>query len=67
MGANIITVGLSQNSEEEDVRSNGMRFGAFNRNASISEEDRITDDMINELKTVYADSIDAACVKRKTR
>jgi putative ABC transport system permease protein len=45
MGANNITVGLSQKSEEEEVRSNGMKFGAGTRNASITEDDRITDEM----------------------
>lgn len=62
MGANNITVGLSKSSEEEEVRSNGMRFGAGNRNASISEEDRITDDMLSKLKETYPDMIDAVAI-----
>lgn len=62
MGANNITVGLLQKSEEEEVRSNGMRFGAGNRNAQISEEDRITDDMLEELQSTYSEEIDAIAI-----
>lgn len=50
MGANNITVGLSAKSEEEEVRVDGMRFGAGNRNASITEDDRITDAMLQKMK-----------------
>ncbi|MDO4165935.1 MAG: ABC transporter permease [Eubacteriales bacterium] len=59
MGANNVTVGLKQTTEEETVKANGMRFGTSGRNASIEEEDRITDEMIGELKQEYSDQIDA--------
>lgn len=59
MGANNITVGLQQQSEEGETRSNGMKFGASNRQISMEEEDRITDDMINALKTEYSTEVDS--------
>ncbi len=62
MGANNVTVGLSRKSSEEEVRSNGMRFGADNRNASIDEDDMLTDEMLEDLKTQYAEQIDAIAI-----
>lgn len=62
MGANNITVGLKQSSEETEVRSNGMKFGGSNKTVSTDEEDLITDDMIKKLKKQYADKIDAIAI-----
>ena len=62
MGANNITVGIKQKTENEEVRENGMRFGTSGRSASIEEEDRITDAMLEELKEKFADRIDAVAV-----
>lgn len=59
MGANNVTVGIQQNSEEEVVKANGMRFGTSGRNMSIEEDDRITDAMIAELRVEYSEEIDA--------
>ncbi len=59
MGANNITVGIQQNSEEEVVKANGMRFGTSGRSVSIKEEDRITDEMIQKLRKEYPKEIDA--------
>ncbi|MDE6851340.1 MAG: ABC transporter permease [Lachnospiraceae bacterium] len=59
MGANNVTVGIQQNAEEEVVKANGMRFGTSGRNLSIEEEDRITDEMIAELREEYSEEIDA--------
>ncbi|MCR5691184.1 MAG: ABC transporter permease [Eubacterium sp.] len=59
MGANNITVGVKQQSEEEETRSNGMKFGASNRQVSLEEEDRITDEMLEALEKNFASSIDA--------
>lgn len=53
MGANNVTVGLSAKSDEEEVRADGMRFGASGRNVSVTEEDRITDRMISKLKKTF--------------
>lgn len=58
MGANNITVGIKQTSEESEVRSNGMKFGTSNKTVTTDEDDLITDEMIDELKTTYASEID---------
>lgn len=58
MGANNITVGIKQTSEESEVRSNGMKFGTSNKTVTADEDDLITDDMIDELKTTYSSEID---------
>ena len=62
MGANNITVGLSAKSEEEEVRADGMRFGAGNRNASITEDDRITDTMLRKMKKTFQSQISAVAI-----
>ena len=59
MGANNITVGLKKQSDEEETRSNGMKFGASNRQISLEEDDRITDDMITALKKKFSTSVDS--------
>ncbi len=59
MGANNVTVGLQQQSEEEETRSNGMKFGASRRPMSIDEEDRITDEMIASVKKQYSTEVDS--------
>lgn len=62
MGANNITVGLSAKSEEEEVRADGMRFGAGNRNVSITEDDRITDAMLQKMKKTFQNRISAVAI-----
>ena len=62
MGANNVTVGLSVKSDEEEVRADGMRFGASGRNVSVTEEDRITDRMISKLKKTFKNQIAAVAV-----
>lgn len=62
MGANNITVGIKQTSEEAEVRQNGMRFGTSNRGVTAEEKDLITDDMITELKGRFTDRIDAVSI-----
>ena len=59
MGANNITVGVKQSSEQEQVSANGMRFGASGKSADLEEDDRITDEMIEGLQKQYSDQIDA--------
>lgn len=59
MGANNVTVGLQEQSEEEETRSNGMKFGTSNRAIAMDEEDRITDEMIETVKTQYPTEIDS--------
>lgn len=62
MGANNITVGVKQSSEEEETRSGGMRFGAAGRNSSLEEEDLISEEMLEELKKSYPDKIEAVAI-----
>ncbi len=62
MGANNITVGLKQTSSTTETRSNGLKFGAANRNSSVEKEDLITDDMLSELKNEFSDKIDAIAI-----
>lgn len=59
MGANNITVGLQKQSEEEETRRNGMKFGVSRRQAELGEEDRITDEMIEDVKREYSAEIGA--------
>lgn len=62
MGANNVTVGVKQKSTESETKSNGMKFGAISRNSSIEEEDRISDNMMDEFLLQYRDSIDSVSV-----
>lgn len=59
MGANNITVGLKKQSEEEETRNNGMRFGISGRQISLEEKDRITDEMLEEIKAKYSTEVDS--------
>lgn len=59
MGANNITVGVKQSSEQEQVSANGMRFGTSGKSADLEEDDRITDEMIEGLQKQYSNQIDA--------
>lgn len=63
MGANNITLGLKKQSDEEETRRNGMKFGASNRQISMEEEDRITDDIIQDLKKQYSTSVDTVSLE----
>ncbi|MEE3467245.1 MAG: ABC transporter permease [Eubacterium sp.] len=57
MGANNITVGVRRQSEKQETRENGMRFGKSNRSVSLDEEDRITDEMLDELQKKFPTQI----------
>ncbi|MBE5870863.1 MAG: FtsX-like permease family protein [Lachnospiraceae bacterium] len=56
MGAKNLTVGVKQKSNSGESNANGMNFGAGFRR-SISPEDYITDEMIDELKKSYGEQI----------
>ena len=56
MGANNLTVGLKRKSTTEEVTSNGMRFGAGGQR-SISDEEYMTEEMLEELTSTYGDKI----------
>lgn len=59
MGANNITVGLQQKSSTEEVTDSGMRFEGGPRRTTITEEDLISDDMLDELLAKYQGNISA--------
>lgn len=58
MGANNITVGLKQKSTEDEVTESGAKFEGGKRGRSISDEDLITDEMLEELAETYSEQID---------
>lgn len=62
MGANNVTVGLKERSEDSTSTHNGMNFGSSNKTASMEESDLITDDMINALKSQMKAQIDAVAI-----
>lgn len=62
MGANNVTVGLKERSEENTTSRSGLNFGSSNKSASMEEEDLITDEMINTMKTQMKDKIDAIAI-----
>ena len=58
IGANNITISVSRiQNEQEDTSSTGRNFGMFNRNASMSAEDYLTDEMIAEFQTKFSDDL----------
>lgn len=59
MGANNVTVGIKQRSEQSTTSRSGLNFGSSNKSVSMEEEYLITDDMINSLKSEMKDKIDA--------
>lgn len=62
MGANNVTVGLKQRSEDSTTSRSGLNFGSSNKSTSMEEEDLITDNMINALKSQMNDKIDAVAI-----
>lgn len=62
MGANNITVGLQERSEDSTTTRSGLNFGSSNKTASMEEEDLITDDMINALKSQMKNQVDAVAI-----
>lgn len=63
MGANNVTVGLQKQSEEEETRSNGMKFGASNRAVSMDEGDRITDAMLESVQKQFPAEVDSISIE----
>ena len=58
IGANNITVSVSRvENEEEDRTSTGRDFGTFSRNASMGDEDYMTDEMVAAFREEFSDSI----------
>lgn len=63
MGANNVTVGLQQQSEEGETRSNGLKFGASNREITMEEDDRITDEMIETVEKEFSTQVDSISIE----
>ena len=57
MGVNNITLGVSQKSTEDTVTSDGRVFAGISRGSEISDEDYITDEMLNAMEADFADSV----------
>jgi len=62
MGANNITVYITEKTVETDEREDGTVFGTVKRNVNITEDDYITDDMIFDLLDEYPDEVKAVSV-----
>ena len=57
MGANNITVGVSQKSSSQSTTESGMTFSMGPRFTKMTDDDYVTDDMLADLEERYADSI----------
>jgi len=57
MGANNVTIGVSQKSTSEETTASGMTFSMGPRFTQMSDDDYITDEMLDDLKARYEDSI----------
>lgn len=58
MGANNVTVGLQQKSTTTEVIGSGMTFSFGPRMTKMQEKDYVTEEMLSDLKTRYAHSIE---------
>jgi putative ABC transport system permease protein len=57
MGVNNITLGLQQKSSESEETRDGRVFGGFSRGSNMSDEDYITDEMLELLQEDFAEEI----------
>lgn len=58
IGANNITISVSRKQDDSsDTTFDGRDFGSFSRNAAMGDEDYLSDEMIHDFQTEYADSI----------
>lgn len=57
MGANNVTIGVSQKSTTEETTASGMTFSAGPRFTQMSEDDYISEEMLDDLQERYTDSI----------
>lgn len=59
MGVNNITVGVQQKSSSRETTESGMTFHVGPRRQTMTKEDYITDEMMEQLKEEYPDEIEA--------
>lgn len=57
MGANNVTIGVSQKSTTEETTASGMTFSMGPRFTQMSEDDYISEEMLDDLQERYTDSI----------
>ena len=57
MGANNVTIGVSQKSTTEETTASGMTFFMGPRFTQMSEDDYISEEMLDDLQERYTDSI----------
>lgn len=57
MGANNVTIGVSQKSTTEETTASGMTFSMRPRFTQMSEDDYISEEMLDDLQERYTDSI----------
>ena len=57
MGANNVTIGVSQKSTTEETTASGMTFSAGPRFTQMAEDDYISEEMLDDLQERYTDSI----------
>ena len=58
MGVNNITVGLKQKSSSTEITSSGMVFAMGPRTSNMSEEDYITEEMLETVMSTFSEEID---------
>ena len=63
MGANNVIVGIQQRESEDEVKETGMRYEAYYRRKSPSDDDLITKDMIKALIAEFPDDIEDVSVE----
>ncbi len=59
LGVNNITLGVSQKSTEDTVTSDGRVFAGISRGSEMSDDDYITDEMLEAMKEEFAGSVDS--------
>ena len=57
MGVNNITLGVSQKSTSSTTTADGRVFQGFSRGSTMSDEDYITDEMLEAMKEEFSDSV----------
>ena len=57
MGANNITLGVQQKSSEEEISVSGMRFMQGGMRSTMSEDDYLTDEMLDDVKETFAERV----------
>ena len=57
MGASNVTIGLQSKSQSDEVEADGTEFKSVSVSRNITDSDRITDDMLEEMTTYFGSRI----------